>query len=281
MRRKTRVVCPMERLQKVLAHAGVASRRKCEGLILQGRVRVNGQIVTQPGTRVDPDRDTIEVDGQAITLEEKVYVLLHKPRGYLSDALDFRGRPSALGLVPDGERLYAAGRLDARSEGLLLLTNDGELAHRLTHPRYEHQKEYLALVEGEPTEATLRKMRQGVEQDDETLRANVVQKMEQLGPQARIHGWEEAPRGMAWLRIILHEGKKRHIRRMCAALGYPVRRLIRTRIGPLELGDLPVGKWRYLTKGEVKRLWSAQPWNGRKPIQVKSSSKAKTSLSGC
>ena len=130
-----------ERLQKTLARAGVASRRKCEELILQGRVRVNGQVVTQLGTKVDPARDAIEVDGRPITTEGKVYVLLHKPRGYLSDTLDFRGRLSALSLVPDGERLYPAGRLDAGSEGLLLLTNDGELAHHLTHPRYEHEKE--------------------------------------------------------------------------------------------------------------------------------------------
>jgi 23S rRNA pseudouridine2605 synthase len=247
----------MERLQKTLAHAGVASRRKCEEWILQGRVRVNGQVVTQLGTKVDPIQDTIEVDGQAITLEDKVYVLLHKPRGYLSDTRAFRGRPSALRLVPNRERLYPAGRLDARSEGLLLLTNDGELAYRLTHPRYEHEKEYLALVEGKPTGATLRRMQEGVEQEGETLRADAVQRLERLGPEAQRHGWEEAPRGMAWLRILLHEGKKRQIWRMCAALGHPARRLIRVRIGPLELGDLSVGEWRYLTKGEVKRLRSA------------------------
>jgi 23S rRNA pseudouridine2605 synthase len=247
----------MERLQKVMAHAGVASRRKCEELILQGRVRVNGQVVTQLGTKVDPVQDIIEVDGQPITLEKKVYILLHKPRGYLSDTFDFRGRPSALSLVPDGERLYPAGRLDARSEGLLLLTNDGELAHRLTHPRYEHEKEYLALVEGEPTEAIMRRMLEGVGQDGQTLRADAVERLERPGPGGQIHGWEEAPKGMSWLRIALHEGKKRHIRRMCAALGHPVRRLIRIRIGPLELGDLPVGKWRYLTEREVRRLRSA------------------------
>ena len=244
----------MERLQKVLAHAGVASRRKCEKLILQGRVRVNGQVVTQLGTKVDPAQDTIEVDGQPITLEKKVYILLHKPRGYLSDTRDFRGRSSALGLVPNRERLYPAGRLDARSEGLLLLTNDGELAHRLTHPCYEHRKEYLALVVGKPTEATLRRMRKGVERDGEILRADAVQRLERLGPHTKVHGWKEAPRGMVWLRITLHVGKKRHIRRMCAALGYPVRRLIRVRIGPLELKDLRVGKWRYLTQEEVREL---------------------------
>jgi len=125
----------------VLARAGVASRRKCEALILQGRVRVNGQVVTKLGTKVDPAWDTIEVDGRPITRGKKVYILLHKPQGYLSDTLDFRGRPSALSLIPGGERLYPVGRLDARSEGLLLLTNDGELAHRLTHPPFQHQKE--------------------------------------------------------------------------------------------------------------------------------------------
>jgi pseudouridine synthase len=243
----------MERLQKVLARAGVASRRKCEELILQGRVRVNGQVVTQLGTKVDPAQDTIEVDGRPIVPEEQVYIILYKPRGYLSDTCDFRGRPSALGLVPNGERLYPAGRLDAESEGLLLLTNDGELTYRLTHPRYEHEKEYLALVEGEPTGATLRRMLGGVDHDGQTLRADAV---ERLYPQAQAHGWEEAPSGRAWLRIILHEGKKRHIRRMCAAVGHPVRRLIRVRIGPLKLGDLSVGKWRYLTEGEVRELKS-------------------------
>ncbi len=247
----------MERLQKVLAHAGVASRRKCEELILQGRVRVNGQVVTQLGTKVNPVQDTIKVDGQAVTLEAKVYILLHKPRGYLSDTRDFRGRSSALSLVSAGERLYPVGRLDARSEGLLLLTNDGELAYRLTHPRYEHAKEYLALVKGKPTEATLRRMRKGVERDGQTLRADAVEWLERLGSEAQSHRWGKAPRGMVWLRIVLHEGKKRHIRRMCAALGHPVRRLIRVRIGPLELGDLPVGKWRYLTEREVKQLRSA------------------------
>jgi 23S rRNA pseudouridine2605 synthase len=247
----------MERLQKVIARSGIASRRKCEELILQGRVRVNGQVVTQLGTKVDPVQDIIEVDGRPITLEKKVYILLHKPRGYLSDTLDFRGRPSALSLVPDGERLYPAGRLDARSEGLLLLTNDGELTHRLTHPRYEHEKEYLALVEGEPTEAIMRRMLKGVQQDSQPLRADAVERLERLGSGRQIHGWEEAPKGMAWLRILLHEGKKRHIRRMCAALGHPVRRLIRIRIGSLKLGNLPVGKWRHLTEGEVKRLRSA------------------------
>lgn len=245
-----------ERLHKVLARAGVASRRKCEELIRQGRVRVNGQVVRELGAKADPARDTVEVDGRPIALEEKVYVALHKPRGYLSDTLDFRGRPSALNLVPGGERLYPAGRLDAQSEGLLLLTNDGNLAHRLTHPRFEHAKEYLVLVEGEPSPEKLRQMLRGVEQEGELLRADAVRRLDRLGPQARRHGWEEAPRGMTWLRVVLHEGKKRHVRRLCAALGHPVHRLIRTRIGGVKLGDLPAGKWRYLTPEEVEQLQS-------------------------
>ncbi len=246
-----------ERLQKVLARAGVTSRRKGEELILQGRVRVNGQVVTQLGTKVDPARDTIEVDGQRVVLGQKIYIALHKPRGYISDTLGSEGRPSALSLVPHGERLFPAGRLDVGSEGLLLLTNDGELAHRLTHPRYEHEKEYLVLVEGVPSPATLQRMLQGIEYKGEWLKADTVERVRRLSPEARRHGWPGAPKGRAWLRVVLHEGKKRHIRRLCAALGHPVHRLIRTRIGGVELGSLPAGRWRYLTPEEVKRLLSS------------------------
>lgn len=245
-----------ERLQKILARAGFGSRRACEDLIRQGRVTVNRQ-VAQLGQKADPGRDRITVDGRQLHLSHHcIYVAFHKPRGVLSDESSDH-RPTVRDMVPLQGHLFPVGRLDLRSEGLILLTNDGELAHRLTHPRYEHQKEYLALVEGRPTEATLRRMLEGVERDGETLRADAAQRLEQLGPEARIHGWQQAPKGMAWLRITLHEGKKRHIRRMCAALGHPVRRLIRVRIGPLELGDLSVGKWRFLTEREVKRLRSA------------------------
>ena len=231
----------MERLQKALAHAGVASRRKCEELILQGRVRVNSQVVTQLGTKVDPAQDTIEVDGQPITLEKKVYIALHKPRGYLSDTLDFRGRPSALGLVPGGERLYPAGRLDARSEGLLLLTNDGELANLLTHPRYEHTKEYHVYVEGHPDDETLRRWRRGVFLDGRQTAPAEVSVLRHK-------------RHRTWLRVVLREGRKRQIRRMAEMLGYRVHRLIRVRIGPVHLGDLKPGEWRHLTKRELKEL---------------------------
>ncbi len=238
----------MERLQKILAHAGVASRRKCEELILAGRVRVNGAVVTQLGTQADPARDRIEVDGVPIRLAAKTYVILHKPRGYLSDVDEERGKPLAIDLVPTRERLFVAGRLDANSEGLLLLTNDGDLAHRLTHPRYAHEKEYLVLVAGEPDDATLARLQKGVWYAGEKLRADRVTRA------ARRQRFGQADHGQAWLKIVLHEGKKRHIRHLCAAVGHPVLRLIRVRIGPIELGNLPVGKWRALTDREVRAL---------------------------
>lgn len=244
----------MERLHKVLAHAGVASRRQAEQIILERRVKVNGQIVSELGTLVDPSRDRIQVDGETIRAENKAYIILHKPRGYLSDRDEGHGKPTALDLVASGERLYAAGRLDANSEGLLLLTNDGELAHRLTHPRYEHEKEYLALVEGKPDERALRSMTRGVMYEGERLRADSVRIVPHLGGIARRQHWPEAGRNETWLSIILHEGKKREIRHMGGILGYPVKRLIRVRIGPLQLDGLPIGGWRELREDEVRQL---------------------------
>lgn len=262
----------MERLQKVLAHAGVASRRKCEELILAERVRVNGKIVAELGTKVDPDHDRIEVDGGPVHAEKKVYVVLHKPKGYLSDVesdLDpqagpaARDKPLAVDLVPVRARLYPAGRLDANSEGLLLLTNDGELAHRITHPRFQHEKEYLALVEGEPTEEALRRMREGIWFEGDRLRADSAKVVRHLGELAHRQNWGEARRGETWLRIILHEGKKREVRHLCGAVGHPVRRLIRVRIGPIELGALPVGEWRPLDDRELTELRIGNPQRKR------------------
>jgi 23S rRNA pseudouridine2605 synthase len=238
----------MDRLQKILAHAGVASRRKCEELILAGRVRVNGRIVAELGTKVDPAHDRIEVDGAPIRVEKKTYVALYKPRGYLSDVDEERGKKLAVDLVSSHERLYAAGRLDLNSEGLLLLTNDGDLAHRITHPRFEHEKEYLALVEGEPDDTALAKLQKGVWYDGEILRADHVERA------ARHQRFADAARGQTWLKIVLHEGKKRQIRHLCAGIGHPVLRLIRVRIGPIDLGTLPVGKWRTLSDCEVRAL---------------------------
>jgi 23S rRNA pseudouridine2605 synthase len=244
----------MERLQKILAHAGIASRRKSEELILAGRVRVNGKIVSELGTRVDPSKDRIEVDGAPARIEKLRYVILHKPKGYLSDIDEARGKPLAIDLIPSAERLYAAGRLDANSEGLLFLTNDGELAHRITHPRYHNEKEYLALVEGEPNAKALAQMKKGVEYDGDLLRADSVRRVRDLGELGDRHHWNLAGRNECWLRIILHEGKKREIRHMCSALGFPVKRLIRVRIGAIELGDLPIGQWRELSDSEARAL---------------------------
>jgi 23S rRNA pseudouridine2605 synthase len=238
----------MDRLQKILAHAGIASRRKCEEMILAGRVRVNGKIVSELGTKVQPARDRIEVDGAPIHIEKKTYIVLHKPRGYLSDIDEERGKKLAVELVPSRERLYAAGRLDLNSEGLLLLTNDGDLAHHVTHPRFEHAKEYLALVEGNPDDAVLAKLQKGVWYDGEILRADLVERA------ARHQRFGNADHGQTWVKIVLHEGKKRQIRHMGTAIGHPVLRLIRVRIGPIELGALPLGKWRALSEREVHEL---------------------------
>jgi len=238
----------VERLQKVLAQAGVASRRACEELIRQGRVQVNGQVVTELGTKADPNLDEISVDGAPISgPAEKVYLILNKPPGYISTVHDPRGRPTVLDLIPHQGRLYPVGRLDAESEGLLLLTNDGELTHRLTHPRYEQEKEYRALVKGHPRDAVLSQLRRGVDlEEGRTAPAEVsrASRKERL----------ETPPGTTWLRIVIHEGRKRQIRRMCAAVRHPVQRLIRVRMGPLRLGTLKPGQWRPVTKRELERL---------------------------
>lgn len=228
-----------------MARAGLGSRRACEELIRQGRVQVNGQIVTQLGTRVDPLHDNIAVDGQLLTpAEPLIYLLVHKPPGYLSTTHDPHGRPTVMDLLSVPQRVYPIGRLDVESEGLLLLTNDGPLTQRLTHPRYQHEREYRVLVRGQPGHQALQALRQGIElEDGKTSPAQV----------RPIQG-EPAPRGTTWLRITLREGRKRQVRRMCAAVGHPVQRLIRVRMGPLYLGDLRSGASRRLTRQEIKSL---------------------------
>jgi 23S rRNA pseudouridine2605 synthase len=235
---------PSERLQKVLASAGVASRRKAEELILQGRVTVNRKVVTELGTKVDPARDEVRVDGERIQIEShRVYIMLNKPRGVLSTMEDERGR-SALGdLVSLPARLYPVGRLDATSEGLILLTDDGALANLLTHPRYMHDKEYLVLVNGHPSAKTLEAWQRGVLIDDK------------LTAPARI-AVLDSQRDSTLLRIQMHEGRKRQIRRVASLLGHPVRELKRVRLGPLYLGSLESGQWRYLTEKEIGDLES-------------------------
>ena len=226
-----------ERLQKVLARAGLGSRRVCEDLIADGRVVVDG-VVAELGRRVDPATALVEVDGVAIGVAPGlVYYLLNKPTGVVTTADDPQGRPTVVDLVPDSPRVFPVGRLDFETEGLLLLTNDGELTHRLTHPSFGVDKEYLAHVEGRPTRAALRVLREGVELEDGiTAPAQVTQVSPGL------------------LRLVIHEGRNRQVRRMCETVGYPVQRLVRTRIGPLTDRKLKPGRWRALTTDEVRTL---------------------------
>ena len=241
-----------ERLQKILAHAGVASRRKAEEMIQQGRVTINGQIVTQLGTKVDPTRDDIRVDGQRLKIAAShVYILLNKPAGVLSVMDDERGHRSLGDLVSHPVRLYPVGRLDVNSEGLVLLTDDGELANLLTHPRYEHEKEYRVLVHGHPGEKTLEAWRRGV------ILSTPSEGGDPREGQRTARAWVAAIRtdkDATLLRIVMHEGRKRQIREVAALLGHPVRELVRVRMGPLHLGSLGSGQWRYLTDQEIRAL---------------------------
>jgi pseudouridine synthase len=229
------------RLSKYLADAGVASRRAAESLILAGRVTVDGVVVAALGTRVVPGA-MVAVDGVAARLaDRRSYVLVHKPIGYVSTARDPQGRPTVLDLAPRDRRLYPVGRLDYDSEGLVLLTDDGEVTLRLTHPRYGVVKEYHALVQGHVDEARLKLLRAGVQLDDGVS----------APAEAVITGREGSA---TWLRLRIAEGRNRQVRRMCYAVGLAVARLIRTRLGPLSLGDLPPGGHRSLSRAEVASL---------------------------
>lgn len=234
-----------ERLQKVLARAGFGSRRACEELICQKRVTVNGA-PARLGMRVDPEADDIRVDGRPVQVPPLMGFALYKPRGILSDPMPGSGRPSVFDLVPPLRPLYVVGRLDARSEGLVLLINDGDLAHRLTHPRYAHPKVYQVLVEGRPAPETLERWRRGILLNGERTRPARVQVIRYEGD-------------ATWLLVEMREGKKRQIRRVAARLGHPVRRLIRLRIGPIALGRLRPGQWRPLIRQELQRLQALRP----------------------
>lgn len=235
-----------ERLQKVMAQAGLGSRRENEVLISEGRVRVNGA-VAKLGDKADPLVDQIEVDGQLLNPPDErfIYIALNKPRGVLSSLEDEmeEGRQTVRDLIdahPEAH-IYPVGRLDKPSEGLMLMTNDGQLAHRLTHPRYEHVKVYDVTVEGRMPDSALDQWRRGVVLDGRITAPAPIELLSRT---------DEATR----LRVMLREGKKRQIRRIAAALGHPVTRLIRERIGPISLGDLQPGQWRYLTAAEITQL---------------------------
>ncbi|MEO2088109.1 MAG: pseudouridine synthase [Gemmataceae bacterium] len=232
----------MERLNKFLAHAGVGSRRHCDTLIAAGRVRINGQIVTNLGTQVDPDKHKVSVDDSPVRAERPVYWVVHKPVGYLCTNHDPSQRPLALDLIPHVEqRVYTVGRLDEASEGMLLMTNDGDLAHKLMHPRFQIEKTYLVLVAGKPSIADLDRLREGVWLSDGKVRAKHVKRVKPQGDST-------------WLRIVLCEGKNREIRRMLAKLGHKVMRLRRIAIGPVMLDKLPKGKARKLGLQELESL---------------------------
>ena len=226
-----------ERLQKVLARVGFGSRRSCEQLILDGKVKVNGQ-QAQLGSRVEVESDLVTVDGAPIGVRpDLVYYLLNKPAGVVTTADDPQGRPTVIEMVPKDPRVFPVGRLDSDTEGLLILTNNGELTHRLTHPSFGVEKEYVAVVEGQPSRSSLRLLREGVDLEDGKTAPAKIALIEQ-----------------ETIRLTIHEGKNRQVRRMCSTVGHPVKRLIRTRIGPLSDRSLPPGSWRELTTAEIRSL---------------------------
>ena len=231
-----------ERLQKVLAKSGLGSRRTCEQLIVDGRVRVNGA-PARLGQRADGAHDHIEVDGIPLPVREGLaYYLLNKPVGVVCSAADPQGRQTVLDLLPEAPRVFPVGRLDITSEGLLVVTNDGELAFQLTHPSFGVTKEYVVEVEGKFSKDAVGQLRRGVQLEDGLT---APAKVSQLAPNSA--------------RISIHEGRNRQVRRMCEAVGSPVRRLVRTRIGPISDPALGPGEWRNLSVREVRDLWQAAP----------------------
>ena len=239
-----------ERLQKLIARAGLASRRQAEQLVVDGRVRVNGA-VAQIGSSADPAVDRIEVDGRPLPSPSRaIHLAVHKPPGFLSSAHDERGRRSVVALVDAGDqRLWPAGRLDVESEGLMILTNDGDWANRVVHPRYGNQREYAALVTPAPTRAVLKQLRDGVTLDDGPAR--LLDARFDLPPPEVERARDEA--GL-WLQVRIGEGRKREVRRLFHAVDASVERLVRTRIGTLSISGLRSGQWRYLRPGEVAAL---------------------------
>jgi 23S rRNA pseudouridine2605 synthase len=238
-----------ERLQKVLAKAGVASRRVAEELIEQRRIEVDGFIVREQGLRIDPETAVVRVDGVRIVVrEEQVYLALNKPKGYQSTMSDEFNRPCVGDIVAErvmaGQRLFHVGRLDADTEGLLLVTNDGDLAHRLMHPSFEVSKTYLATVEGEVQRDIGKRLRKGVELDDGPATVDEF-------------GVLEVGQGRSLVKVVLHEGRKHIVRRMLEAVGHPVTALVRTHIGPVALGDQRPGTLRVLGRDEIGKLYEA------------------------
>lgn len=236
----------LERLQKIIAAAGIASRRAAEQFIVEGRVRVNGAVVSELGAKADPDKDHIKVDGKLINPKQpKTYVALNKPVGYVTTMSDPEGRPMVKDLLKGIKvRVYPVGRLDYDTEGLLLLTNDGDFAHRIMHPAHELPKTYLVKIKGMLDEKAIAELEKGVYLDDGKTAPARVKKVRK----------EESN---SWVEIVIHEGRKRQVRRMIDRVGHSVIKLKRIKIGALSLGDLPVGKYRYLAPEEIRELREA------------------------
>ncbi|MCD4739421.1 MAG: rRNA pseudouridine synthase [Anaerolineae bacterium] len=246
-----------QRLQKILAHAGYGSRRSCEELITAGRVAVDGKVATL-GDQADPIEQQITLDDKPIRIAnpKHIYVMLHKPRAVISTVSDQHGRRTVRDLIALRGRIYPVGRLDAKSEGLILLTDDGQLTQQLTHPKYKHPRVYRVLVSGNPTEQTLQEWKKGIVLNGKRVRCDAI-KVEQ---QRERH---------TWLRITVHEGRKHLVRRLVAALGHPVQRLIRVQMGPIRIGNLKPGEWRHLRPREVEALLAEINPEKKKPRKRK------------
>ncbi|KAF5063775.1 pseudouridine synthase [Anaerotignum sp.] len=235
-----------ERLQKFLAEAGVASRRKAEELIAAGKIKVNGKVVTELGTKIDPKKDEVLYLDKEVSKKEveMVYIMLHKPEGYVTTAKEQFGRPGVMDLVRDvKERIFPVGRLDYDTSGLLLLTNDGDLTYKLTHPKHDVDKTYIAKLYGTPDDMDLQKFRRGVVIDGKQTKPAKMQILEKGERQSTVE-------------IIIHEGRNRQVRKMCEVIKHPIAQLKRVATGELTMGDLPKGKYRHLTPKEIKYLKS-------------------------
>jgi len=232
----------MERLQKVMAHAGVASRRKSEEIIAEGRVKVNGEIITEMGFKVDPKQDEIVVDGEVISEEKKRYILLNKPEGYITTVSDPEDRPTVMDLIPDlKQRLYPAGRLDYDSSGLLIMTNDGDLTYKLTHPKKEVDKKYRVLADGELSREDFKKFEAGMIIDGQKTAPAEISNVNYKDYQTEFD-------------VVIHEGRNRQVRRMCKIAGFPVASLKRIAFAFLTLEGVKEGDFRYLSDQEVNKL---------------------------
>jgi 23S rRNA pseudouridine2605 synthase len=232
----------MERLQKYLAECGIASRRKCEQLILDGKIKVNGTVIKNLGIKIDPDKDIVEYDGRVVAkVQHNIYIMLNKPTGFITTVKDQFGRPSVLDIIKIKDRIYPVGRLDCDTSGLLLLTNDGDIANKLMHPKHEIDKVYIAKIRGIPDDKDLDRFRNGLLLDNRLTAKAKIEILKKINNDALV-------------KIVIHEGRNRQIRRMCELIGHPVMTLKRIKIGDLELGNLKVRQWRYLSGEEVQYL---------------------------